>query len=53
EKEAAAAHKEANIALSRHLGSGAASINIEDKYRFMITATNSKREGAADSAWDD
>ncbi|KAK2386540.1 DEAD-box ATP-dependent RNA helicase [Trifolium repens] len=53
EKEAAAAHKEASIALSRHLGSGAASINIEDKYRFMITAPNSKKEGAADSAWDD
>lgn len=29
------------------------SINIEDKYRFMIAASNMKREGAADSAWDD
>ncbi|XP_024635995.1 ATP-dependent RNA helicase DBP2 isoform X2 [Medicago truncatula] len=53
EKEAAAAHKEANIALSKHLGPGAASINIEDKYRFMIAASNSKGEGTADSAWDD
>ncbi|KAH1196883.1 ATP-dependent RNA helicase DBP2 [Glycine max] len=53
EKEAAAAQKEANIALSKQLGLGAASMNIEDKYKFMITATNTKREGAADSAWDD
>ncbi|XP_014518797.1 DEAD-box ATP-dependent RNA helicase 20 [Vigna radiata var. radiata] len=53
EKEAAAAQKEANIALSKQLGLGAASINIEDKYKFMITAANIKREGAADSAWDD
>ncbi|XP_027334905.1 ATP-dependent RNA helicase DBP2-like isoform X2 [Abrus precatorius] len=53
EKEAAAAQKEANFALSKQLGLGAASINIEDKYKFMITATNIRREGAADSAWDD
>ncbi|KAG4989501.1 hypothetical protein AAZX31_11G207300 [Glycine max] len=53
EKEAAAAQKEANIALSKQLGLGAASMNIEDKYKFMITATNTKKEGAADSAWDD
>lgn len=53
EKEAAAAQKEANIALSKQLGLGASSINIEDKYKFMITAANVKREGAADSAWDD
>ncbi|CAJ1960615.1 unnamed protein product [Sphenostylis stenocarpa] len=52
EKEAAA-QKEANIDLSKQLGLGAASINIEDKYKFMITSTNTKREGAADSAWDD
>ncbi|KAK4274935.1 hypothetical protein QN277_018092 [Acacia crassicarpa] len=53
EKEAAAAQKEAKIALSKNLSSGAASIAIEDKYRFMIAASNMKREGAADSAWDD
>ncbi|CAJ1960613.1 unnamed protein product [Sphenostylis stenocarpa] len=52
EKEAAT-QKEANIALSKQVGLGAASINIEDKYKFMITTTNIKREGAADSAWDD
>ncbi|XP_028768863.1 ATP-dependent RNA helicase DBP2 isoform X1 [Neltuma alba] len=53
EKEAAAAQKEAKIALSKNLAFGNASIAIEDKYRFMITASNNKREGAADSAWDD
>ncbi|KAI9118267.1 hypothetical protein K1719_010599 [Acacia pycnantha] len=53
EKEAAAAQKEAKIALSKNLSSGAASIAIEDKYRFMIAASNMKGEGAADSAWDD
>ncbi|KAK7290337.1 hypothetical protein RIF29_04672 [Crotalaria pallida] len=52
EKEAAAAQKE-NIALSRHFGIGATSINIEDKYKFMITASSNKGEGIADSAWDD
>ncbi|KAI4307780.1 hypothetical protein L6164_030928 [Bauhinia variegata] len=53
EKEAAAAQKEAKNVLSKHLGLGGASINIEDKYKFMITASGTKREGAADSAWDD
>ncbi|MED6217179.1 hypothetical protein PIB30_015297 [Stylosanthes scabra] len=53
EKEAAAAQKEANIALSKQFGLGPASINIEDKYRFMITTSNIKKVGAADSAWDD
>lgn len=32
---------------------GPTSVNIEDKYRFMIANSNMKREGAADSAWDD
>ncbi|KAI4306291.1 hypothetical protein L6164_029579 [Bauhinia variegata] len=53
EKEAAAAQKEAKNGLSKHSGFGAASINIEDKYKFMITSSDIKREGAADSAWDD
>ncbi|XP_048324802.2 DEAD-box ATP-dependent RNA helicase 20 [Ziziphus jujuba] len=53
EREAAAAHKEARISLSKLSMNGPASINIEDKYRFMIASSNIKREGAADSAWDD
>ncbi|OIW20207.1 hypothetical protein TanjilG_06618 [Lupinus angustifolius] len=53
EKEAAAAQKEANFALSKNLGIGAASVNIEDKYKFMMSSSNNKGEGTADSAWDD
>ncbi|CAL0308968.1 unnamed protein product [Lupinus luteus] len=53
EKEAAAAQKEANIAVSKNMGIGAASVNIEDKYKFMMSASNNKGEGTADSAWDD
>lgn len=32
---------------------GPTSLNIEDKYRFMIASSSIKGEGAADSAWDD
>ncbi|XP_031260106.1 DEAD-box ATP-dependent RNA helicase 20-like isoform X2 [Pistacia vera] len=52
EREAAAAYKGARITMSKSM-MGPTSINIEDKYRFMIATSNIKREGAADSAWDD
>ncbi|PON72851.1 ATP-dependent RNA helicase DBP [Parasponia andersonii] len=53
EKEATAVQREARVALSKLSMMGPNSINIEDKYRFMIASSNIKREGAADSAWDD
>ncbi|GFY99376.1 P-loop containing nucleoside triphosphate hydrolases superfamily protein [Actinidia rufa] len=53
EREAAAAHKEARIALSKLSLLGPASINVEDKYRYMIAPSMIKTEGAADGAWDD
>lgn len=53
EREAAAAQKEARNALSKLALMGPTSINIEDKYRFMIAPSNVKSAGAADSAWDD
>ncbi|GFZ13402.1 P-loop containing nucleoside triphosphate hydrolases superfamily protein [Actinidia rufa] len=53
EREAAAAHKEARIALSNPSLLGPASINVEDKYRYMIAPSMIKTEGAADGAWDD
>uniref|UniRef100_A0A803PVP8 RNA helicase n=1 Tax=Cannabis sativa TaxID=3483 RepID=A0A803PVP8_CANSA len=53
EKEAAVAQKEARMALSKLSMMGPNSLNIEDKYRFMIASSNIKREGSADSAWDD
>ncbi|XP_009374389.2 DEAD-box ATP-dependent RNA helicase 20 isoform X1 [Pyrus x bretschneideri] len=53
EKEAAAAQKQARVALSNSSTAGPASANIEDKYRFMFADSNNKKEGAADSAWDD
>lgn len=52
EREAAAAQKGATVVTSK-LSMMGPSVNIEDKYRFMIAASNMKREGAADSAWDD
>ncbi|KAM1122049.1 hypothetical protein TB1_003668 [Malus domestica] len=52
EKEAAAAEKQAKVA-SRSSIAGPTSVNIEDKYRFMFADSNNKKEGAADSAWDD
>lgn len=52
EREAAAAQKGATVAMSK-LSVMGPSVNIEDRYRFMIAASNMKREGAADSAWDD
>ncbi|KAL5823957.1 hypothetical protein ACOSQ4_021857 [Xanthoceras sorbifolium] len=53
EREAAAVQKGARIAMSKLAMNGPASITIEDKYRFMIAASDTKKEGAADSAWDD
>lgn len=53
EREAASVHREARLALSRLSMNGPASINIEDKYRYMLTTTSLKKEGAADDAWND
>ncbi|GLT64581.1 hypothetical protein SLA2020_370660 [Shorea laevis] len=53
EREAAAALKEARTAVSKLSMNGSTAITIEDKYRFMIAAPDTKGEGAADSAWDD
>ncbi|KAG8633672.1 ATP-dependent RNA helicase RhlE isoform X1 [Manihot esculenta] len=51
EREAAALQKEARNSVSKLVGP--TSLNIEDKYRFMIASSSIKGEGAADSAWDD
>ena len=53
EKEAAAAHKEARIALSKVSLLGTAPLNVEDKYKHMIFPAMARKEGAADDAWDD
>ncbi|KAK1283927.1 DEAD-box ATP-dependent RNA helicase 52 [Acorus calamus] len=53
ERESAAAQKEARLVMSKLSVTGAASINIEDKYRYMLTPTSIKKEGVADGAWDD
>ncbi|XP_058075376.1 ATP-dependent RNA helicase DBP2-like isoform X2 [Magnolia sinica] len=53
EREAAAAQREARVSLSKLSVNGPTSINIEDKYKYMLTPTSVKREGAADDAWDD
>ncbi|KAL6312893.1 hypothetical protein AAG906_032152 [Vitis piasezkii] len=53
EREAAAAQKEARIALSNLSLVGPTSLNIEEKYRFMMSPSSIKTEGAADDAWDD
>ncbi|KAL5974806.1 hypothetical protein ACLOJK_031477 [Asimina triloba] len=53
EREAAAAQKEARITLSKLSLNGPTSINVEDKYKYMLTPTSVKKEGAADDAWDD
>lgn len=55
EREAAAAQKEARMAQSK-LPATISSINVEDKYKYMISpAPNAmiKNEGSADDAWDD
>ncbi|GMP48880.1 hypothetical protein CsSME_00016075 [Camellia sinensis var. sinensis] len=53
EREAATAQKEARTALSKLSLVGPTSINVEDKYRYMIAPSMIKTEGAADGAWDD
>ncbi|RZC62939.1 hypothetical protein C5167_024708 [Papaver somniferum] len=54
EKEAAAAQKEARVALSKISVTGPTSVNVEDKYKYMLAPPSSTRkEGAADDAWDD
>ncbi|XP_038980829.1 DEAD-box ATP-dependent RNA helicase 20-like [Phoenix dactylifera] len=53
EREAVTLHREARLALSRLSLNGTASINIEDKYQYMLTTTSVKKEGAADGAWND
>ncbi|KAI3930239.1 hypothetical protein MKW92_048943 [Papaver armeniacum] len=54
EKEAAAAQKEARVALSKLSVTGPTSVNVEDKYKYMLAPPSSTRkEGAADDAWDD
>ncbi|XP_050217412.1 ATP-dependent RNA helicase DBP2-like [Mercurialis annua] len=51
EREAATTQKETRNGVSKIVTP--ASINIEDKYRFMISSSSVKGIGAADSAWDD
>jgi len=41
------------VALSKLSLNGPASINIEEKYRYMLVPPTMKKEGAADDAWDD
>ncbi|KAK2974590.1 hypothetical protein RJ640_025239 [Escallonia rubra] len=53
EREAAAAQREGRTALNKLPAMGPTSINIEDKYKYMITPSMVKNEGAADGAWDD
>nr|GEU82474.1 ATP-dependent RNA helicase DBP2-like [Tanacetum cinerariifolium] len=50
EKEAAAAEKEARMAQAKLPPT---SINVEDKYKYMIAPAMIKKEGSADDAWDD
>ncbi|KAK1353126.1 DNA/RNA helicase, DEAD/DEAH box type, N-terminal [Heracleum sosnowskyi] len=53
EREAVAAQKEARTALSKQPSIGSMSVNVEDKYKYMIAPTIVKKEGSADDAWDD
>lgn len=53
EREAAAAHKQARVSLSKSSSMGPTSINIDDKYKFMVSDPDNQKEGAADDAWDD
>nr|XP_043611045.1 ATP-dependent RNA helicase DBP2-like [Erigeron canadensis] len=50
EREAAIAQKEARISQSKL---SPTSINVEDKYKYMIAPAMIKKEGSADDAWDD
>ncbi|XP_051142874.1 DEAD-box ATP-dependent RNA helicase 20-like [Andrographis paniculata] len=53
EREAMAAQKEAKVEFSKLSLLGNNEITVEDKYRHMISSAASKKEGAADDAWDD
>lgn len=53
EREAAAAQKEARVAMSKLALMEPTSINVEDKYKYMIAPSHIKNEGVADDAWDD
>ncbi|PIA37424.1 hypothetical protein AQUCO_03000183v1 [Aquilegia coerulea] len=53
EREAAAAHREARNGLSKLTVVSPTSINVEDKYKYMLAPTDMKGEGAADEAWED
>lgn len=53
EREAAAAHREARDSLSKLSVDGPSSIKLEEKYHYMIGPASTKKEGAADDAWDD
>ncbi|KAH7657596.1 ATP-dependent RNA helicase DDX5/DBP2 protein [Dioscorea alata] len=53
EREAAAAQREARLTLSNITLNGPALINVDEKYRYMLTPTTTKHEGVADDAWDD
>ncbi|KAL8106513.1 hypothetical protein AgCh_023323 [Apium graveolens] len=53
EREVVAAQREARTALSKQPSMGSMSVNVEDKYKYMIAPTIVKKEGSADDAWDD
>ncbi|XP_039144027.1 DEAD-box ATP-dependent RNA helicase 52A-like [Dioscorea cayenensis subsp. rotundata] len=53
EREAVAAQREARLTLSNITLNGPALINVDEKYRYMLTPTTTKQEGVADDAWDD
>lgn len=50
EREEHNAQKEARIAQEKLPPT---SINVEDKYKYMIAPAMIKKEGSADDAWDD
>ncbi|KAJ0964668.1 hypothetical protein J5N97_025806 [Dioscorea zingiberensis] len=52
EREAAAAQREARVTLSK-ISLNDSTINVDEKYRYMLTPTTPKQVGVADDAWDD
>ncbi|CAA7389234.1 unnamed protein product [Spirodela intermedia] len=53
EREAATAQKEARLGLSKLSVNDPGAISVDDRYRYMLTPSSNKKEGAADDAWDD
>ncbi|XP_031486884.2 ATP-dependent RNA helicase DBP2-like [Nymphaea colorata] len=54
EREIAAAQREVRLGMSKlSVAGGPTSISVDDKYRYMLTPANMRKEGAADDAWDD